>query len=249
MPGLERHWVAAIELIWPAVRIVRRNSAYKFRHSIYYRPFINRGALPPREGQEGADADGGGAGGEDEARRVGMLNLRRRGDEARSANLIERNASNVAGGSLLHAVHPARVGRSAIHNWGLFVTRTVPKDGLVIEYMGQGLRNSMADRKERQYTEGALAGMAGDCYMFRLDSECVLDATMRGSISRYINHCCTPNCYSKVIVDNEGKGHICIFAQRELEQGEEVTYDYKFATERTKITCYCGAKGCLGVMN
>lgn len=221
--------------------IVKRNSAYKYAHSVYYRPFINRGALPPREGEQG------GEGGE-EARRVGILNLRRRGDEGRSANLVERNAGNAAG-TLLHAVHPVRVGRSAIHNWGLFTTRGVPKDGMVVEYMGQALRNSMADRKERQYTEGALAGMAGDCYMFRLDAGCVLDATMRGNVARYINHCCTPNCYSKVIVDNDGKGHIVIFAQRDLDEGEEVTYDYKFATERTKITCYCGAKGCLGVMN
>ena len=50
------------------------------------------------------------------------------------------------------------------------------------------------------YEGGAFAGQGGDCYMFRLDPECVLDATMRGNIARYINHCCTPNCYSKVRV-------------------------------------------------
>ena len=33
---------------------------------------------------------------------------------------------------------------------------------------------------------------------------CVLDATMRGNIARFINHCCTPNCYSKVVVEPDG---------------------------------------------
>jgi SET domain-containing protein len=93
--------------------------------------------------------------------------------------------------------------------------------------------------------------------MFRLDEACVLDATMRGNIARYINHSCTPNCYSKVVLEPEGKpyvpgsvrGHIVIFAMRDLEPNEEVTYDYKFGVEAVKITCHCGSPRCLGVMN
>ena len=45
------------------------------------------------------------------------------------------------------------------------------------------------------------------------------------------------------------RGHICIFAMRDLEEGEEVTYDYKFPVEAAKITCHCGSPKCLGVMN
>ena len=50
---------------------------------------------------------------------------------------------------------------------------------MVVEYIGQALRNSIADHKEKVYEGGAFAGQGGDCYMFRLDSECVLDATKR----------------------------------------------------------------------
>ena len=67
--------------------------------------------------------------------------------------------------------------------------------------MGVAMRNSLADHKEKVYGEGAFAGMGGDCYMFRLDGECVLDATLRGNVARFINHCCTPNCYSKVLAE------------------------------------------------
>ena len=130
----------------------------------------------------------------------------------------------------------------------------VPKDGMVVEYMGSGLRSSIADVQEKKYENGTMAGMGGDCYMFRLDDHVVLDATVRGNIARYMNHCCTPNCYSKVItVDGtagaEASKHIVIFAGRDLEEGEEVTYDYKFPVEKAKIACHCGSPKCLGVMN
>jgi len=87
--------------------------------------------------------------------------------------------------------------------------------------------------------------------MFRLDDDCVLDATMCGNIARFINHCCLPNCYSKVIEAEGGSygKHIVIFAQRDLEANEEVTYDYKFPVEKAKIPCHCGSAKCLGVMN
>ena len=76
---------------------------------------------------------------------------------------------------------------------------------MVVEYMGVAMRNSMADHMEKVYETGAFAGQGGDCYMFRLDPECVLDATMRGNVARFINHCCTPNCYSKVIVETDAE--------------------------------------------
>ena len=121
----------------------------------------------------------------------------------------------------------------------------------------QAMRNSVADKKEKVYEEGAFKGQGGDCYMFRLDGECVLDATLRGNVARFINHCCTPNCYSKVVPEPEAdpyvpgsvRGHIVIFAARDIEADEEITYDYKFPVEAAKIACHCGAPRCLGVMN
>lgn len=231
--------------------LVRRSSNYKNSHQMYYRPFINRGELPYKRA----------AGSEETAAEAllmderSSLNLRKRDvPELKSAAQVERSAVGVV--AMLKQAHPVRVGRSAIHNWGLFTTRAVPKDGMVVEYMGSAMRNSLADHKEKVYENGAFAGQGGDCYMFRLDGECVIDATMRGNIARYINHCCTPNCYSKVIVEPEGepyvpgsvKGHIVIFALRDLEADEEVTYDYKFPVEAAKIACHCGSPRCLGVM-
>ena len=106
---------------------------------------------------------------------------------------------------------------------------------------------------EVEYPAGPERGLVGDMCE-ALDG---LDATQIGNIARYINHCCTPNCYSKVITEPDAdpyipgsiRGHIVIFAARDLGEGEEVTYDYKFQVEAKKIACHCGSPKCLGVMN
>jgi histone-lysine N-methyltransferase SETD1 len=40
----------------------------------------------------------------------------------------------------------------------------------------------------------------------------------------------------------EGRNRIVIYANRDIEEGEEITYDYKFPEEEEKISCLCGAK-------
>ena len=57
-----------------------------------------------------------------------------------------------------------------------------------------------------------------------------------------------PNCTAKIItVDNQKK--IVIYASKDIEAGEEITYDYKFPKEDDKIPCLCGAAGCRGTLN
>lgn len=57
-----------------------------------------------------------------------------------------------------------------------------------------------------------------------------------------------PNSYCKVVLVEQQK-RIVIFAKRELAADEEITYDYKFATEKDKIECHCGSARCIGRMN
>ena len=37
---------------------------------------------------------------------------------------------------------------------------------------------------------------------------------------------------------------IVIYANRDISEGEEITYDYKFPIEDDKIPCFCGAEVC-----
>jgi SET domain-containing protein len=54
----------------------------------------------------------------------------------------------------------------------------------------------------------------------------VLDATVKGSDARYINHSCDANCATeKWLAGRETR--IGIFAKRAIPAGEEITYDYQ----------------------
>ncbi|KAH8375891.1 hypothetical protein KR200_006400 [Drosophila serrata] len=133
--------------------------------------------------------------------------------------------------------------RSHIHGRGLYCTKDIEAGEMVIEYAGELIRSTLTDKRERYYD-----GRGIGCYMFKIDDNLVVDATMRGNAARFINHSCEPNCYSKV-VDILGHKHIIIFALRRIVQGEELTYDYKFPFEEEKIPCSCGSKRCRKYLN
>ena len=77
----------------------------------------------------------------------------------------------------------------------------------------------------------------------------ILDAT-RGSIARFINHSCEPNC-KMIKWTVAGKPRMALFAgDREIMTGEELTYDYNFNPYSIKNVqeCRCGAASCRGVL-
>ncbi|KAK9159716.1 hypothetical protein Syun_006057 [Stephania yunnanensis] len=136
-------------------------------------------------------------------------------------------------------------GKSRIHGFGIFAKLLHRAGDMVIEYTGEVVRPSVADRRER-LIYNSLVG-AGT-YMFRVDDERVVDATRAGSIAHLINHSCEPNCYSRVI-SVHGDERIIIFAKRDIVQWEELTYDYRFFSIDERLSCYCGFPRCRGIVN
>jgi hypothetical protein len=134
---------------------------------------------------------------------------------------------------------------SSIHGFGLFTTVDVPTGSIVAEYIGEIIRNKVADIREDEYERRGI----GSCYMFRLNEDEVIDATMKGGKARFINHSCSPNCEAAVCSFQDKSYHILLFAKRPITKGEEVTYDYKFEVERDKIACSCGSRECAGKLN
>jgi len=57
---------------------------------------------------------------------------------------------------------------------------------MIIEYVGEVIRLSMADHREINYTKQGI----GSSYLFRLDNEFCIDATKMGNIARFMNHSC-----------------------------------------------------------
>uniref|UniRef100_A0A3Q2TWB3 SET domain containing 1A, histone lysine methyltransferase n=1 Tax=Fundulus heteroclitus TaxID=8078 RepID=A0A3Q2TWB3_FUNHE len=137
-----------------------------------------------------------------------------------------------------------RFGRSRIHEWGLFAMEPIAADEMVIEYVGQNIRQMVADNREKRYAQQGI----GSSYLFRVDHDTIIDATKCGNLARFINHCCTPNCYAKVITI-ESQKKIVIYSKQPIAVNEEITYDYKFPLEENKIPCLCGTENCRGTLN
>ncbi|KAJ9604918.1 histone methyltransferase set1 [Cladophialophora chaetospira] len=126
---------------------------------------------------------------------------------------------------------PVKFARSAIHNWGLYSLERIQTSEMIIEYVGEKIRQEVADLREIKYTESGI----GSSYLFRIDEGTVVDATKKGGIARFINHSCSPNCTAKIIRVG-GTKRIVIYALRDIEKDEELTYDYKF--ERITMAGY-----------
>jgi len=140
--------------------------------------------------------------------------------------------------------HRLACGKSGIHGIGLFCKVPHKKGDLVIEYVGDSVRPTVADERERKCYQGVVG--AGT-YMFRLNETTVVDATRAGNMAHLINHSCDPNCSSRVF-DNGDEAHVAITALRDLRVGEELTYDYRFLGDE-RLPCNCGTAKCRGEVN
>ena len=96
----------------------------------------------------------------------------------------------------------------------------------MIEYVGEIITNEIADMREKHYLEKGF----GDCYMFRVDEQNIIDATFFGGKARYLNHSCDSNCNAKII-SVDGQKHIVIRAKKHIPAGTELTYNYCFDQE------------------
>jgi [histone H3]-lysine4 N-trimethyltransferase ASH1L len=81
------------------------------------------------------------------------------------------------------------------------------------------------------------------------DQNMIIDAT-RGSIARFVNHSCEPNCrMEKWTV--AGKPRMALFAgDKGIMTGDELTYDYNFDpfSQKNVQECRCGSASCRGVL-
>ncbi len=114
---------------------------------------------------------------------------------------------------------PLRVGRSRT-GLGLFATRPIKKRTIFMEYKGPRITNAEAERLEAR----------GSRYMYEINSRWTIDGKARSNIARYGNHSCRPNAESDILLGKRAEGRkggkVIIRAIKNIEPGEEITYDY-----------------------
>merc|ERR1719383_1401267 len=73
-----------------------------------------------------------------------------------------------------------------------------------------------------------------------------IDAHITRNICKYINHSCDPNSTTERWIVNKIP-RIGIFAIKDVEIGEEISFDYKLQEPgKEAIVCRCGSDNCSG---
>ena len=108
-----------------------------------------------------------------------------------------------------------RFDRSAIHGWGLYAEENIATSDMIIEYVGEKVRQAVANIREMKYDKQGM----GSSYLFRIDEDTIVDATKKGGIARFINHSCAPNCTAKII-KVDGTKRIVIYALKDIAKSK-----------------------------
>jgi SET domain-containing protein len=126
------------------------------------------------------------------------------------------------------------IGRSKIDSEGCHTTAPIKKGARVVEYTGPRITIQQADALYDDHPRTYLFGLT--------DGKHVIDGE---GVAAFINHSCDPNCEA-----DEIKGRVWIVASRNIEAGEELTYDYNLydGDLDDPSPCSCGALNCRGSM-
>lgn len=107
--------------------------------------------------------------------------------------------------------------------YGLIAKSYIPPGVFVMEYVGEVLNSKQFERRANDYSKQ----MNAHYYFMALSSDCVIDATKKGNISRFINHSCEPNAETQKWTVN-GELRIGFFSTKAILPDEEITFDYQF---------------------
>jgi hypothetical protein len=75
-----------------------------------------------------------------------------------------------------------------------------------------------------------------------------IDAKSCGNFSRFFNHSCEPNMSIRCVRVESMVPRIAFFTTRNIQAGEELTFDYGSCGRLSKRKCYCGSKICVGFL-
>jgi len=132
---------------------------------------------------------------------------------------------------------------AGVKGLGLRTLEDLKKGDFIIEYTGIAIRKEYLDNMFRRYK------MERMLYIMALDNDVYIDARKKGSVARYINHSCDPNC-SVHRWKVRGISRSGIFAQRDIKKGEELSFDYKWKRKRGRAPtkCHCQSRNCRGTL-
>ncbi|XP_018350264.1 PREDICTED: uncharacterized protein LOC108753289 isoform X3 [Trachymyrmex septentrionalis] len=132
--------------------------------------------------------------------------------------------------------------RTEKKGFGLRAVVDIMAGEFIMEYVGEVVDPKDFRRRAKEYSKDKNRHY----YFMALKSDQIIDATMKGNISRFINHSCDPNAETQKWTVN-GELRIGFFNKKFITAGEEITFDYHFQRYGKEAQkCYCEALNCRG---
>ncbi len=135
------------------------------------------------------------------------------------------------------------VKKSSIHSTGVFAYMDIFKDTNIIQYVGDKITKKESERRSEIIISKHKDNVEhGAVYIFELNKRYDIDGHVESNTARFINHSCNPNCEA-VNID----GEIWIVAMKDIDEGEELTYNYGYGFENYEShVCACLSDNCIG---
>lgn len=128
--------------------------------------------------------------------------------------------------------------------YGLRADQELSEGQFIYEYIGEVIDEKSFRQRMIEYDTKNFKHF----YFMMLNRDSFIDATVKGSLARFVNHSCNPNAFVDKWVVGE-KLRMGIFAKKKIALGEEITFDYnvdRYGAQ--KQPCYCGEPNCIKFM-
>uniref|UniRef100_A0A671M666 [histone H3]-lysine(36) N-trimethyltransferase n=1 Tax=Sinocyclocheilus anshuiensis TaxID=1608454 RepID=A0A671M666_9TELE len=128
--------------------------------------------------------------------------------------------------------------------WGLRAAKDLQPNTFVLEYCGEVLDHREFKARVKEYARNKNIHY----YFMALKNNEIIDATLKGNCSRFMNHSCEPNCETQKWTVN-GQLRVGFFTTKAVTAGAELTFDYQFQRYGKEAQkCFCGAPSCRGLI-
>lgn len=137
--------------------------------------------------------------------------------------------------------------------FGLFTGKLIKRGQFICEYAGEVIsieeaRHRVEANKNSMNYVLVVSEHIGDQTIVTC-----IDPKYFGNIGRYANHSCEPNANLLPVRIEGTTPRLCLFASRDIQVGEEVTFSYadgiaNSARTFSKTRCLCGSSNCVGYL-
>lgn len=148
--------------------------------------------------------------------------------------------------TVLVAAHSIEVRMSLVHGRGVYAIRRLPKGTSIGLYEGKRYTSEQLLNVDWHKRHGGMT------YLFSLSDGMTIDGAQGGNATRFLNHCCEPNCEAVEEIEPSGGTHLRVLTTKTLAAGSELFIDYALVIDESETPaaykCRCGALTCRGSM-